>query len=67
MVIEFYPGICFRTCCFTKEKAVSHDIVKWFIRNVPWLNKFWVWSDEFLGYGKQSDASEYWDLPYRKS
>ncbi len=35
-------SICFRTCCFTKEKGISHDIVKWFIRNVPQLNRFWV-------------------------
>jgi len=41
--------------------------VKWFIRNVPILNRLWVWTDKALGYGKQSDASKYWDIPYRPS
>ena len=59
-------SICFRVCSFTKEKGISHDVVKWFIRNVPWLNRLWLWSDDFLEYGKMSDPSEYWDLPYRK-
>jgi reductive dehalogenase len=55
-------SICFRVCNFTKEKGISHDIVKWFIRNVPLLNRFFVWSDELLGYGKIKDPLEYWAL-----
>lgn len=58
-------SICFRTCSFTKPRGLTHGVVKWFIRNVPQLNKLWVWSDDFLEYGKMSDPSEYWDLPYR--
>jgi reductive dehalogenase len=54
-------GICFRVCNFTKPKGITHDIVKWFIRNVPQLNRFWVWTDELIGYGKQSDPSKYWE------
>jgi epoxyqueuosine reductase QueG len=53
-------SICFRVCNFTKDKGVSHDMVKWFIRNIPALNKFFVWADEFIGYGKMSDPSKYW-------
>ena len=60
-------GVCFRVCDFTKEEGVSHDIVKWVIRNVPQLNRFFVWADELMGYGKMSDPSKYWDIPYRKS
>jgi reductive dehalogenase len=54
-------GICFRVCNFTKPKGIRHDIVKWFIRNIPQFNRFWVWTDEFIGYGKQSDPSKYWE------
>ncbi len=54
-------SICFRVCNFTKDEGISHDIVKWFIRNVPWLNRFWVWADEVMGYGKMSDPSKYWE------
>jgi hypothetical protein len=41
--------------------------VKWFIRNVPQLNRFWVWADDMMGYGKMADPREYWDIPYEPS
>ena len=53
-------SVCFRVCSFTKERGVSHSIIKWFIRNVPQLNRFFVWSDDVLGYGKMKDPKEYW-------
>jgi reductive dehalogenase len=58
-------SICFRTCSFTKPKGIAHNIVKWFIRNVPILNKFWVWSDNAIGYGKQKDPELYWKKPFK--
>ena len=60
-------SICFRGCNFTKKKGLSHDIVKWFIRNVPILNPFFVWTDELFGYGKMSDPKKYWDIPFERS
>jgi hypothetical protein len=56
-------GVCFRVCDFTKEEGVSHDIVKWVIRNVPQLNRFFVWADEFMGFGKMKDPKDYWESP----
>ena len=53
-------GVCFRVCSFTKARGVIHSIVKWFIRNVPQLNKFFACSDQVLGYGKMRDPREYW-------
>jgi reductive dehalogenase len=53
-------GICFRVCSFTKPKEILHEIVKWFIRNIPQLNRLWVWADNVLEYGKQSDPNKYW-------
>jgi epoxyqueuosine reductase len=60
-------SICFRVCSFTKKKSLSHDIVKWFIRNVPQLNRFWTWTDDLLDYGKIKDPRTYWDTPYEPS
>ena len=60
-------SICLRSCSFTKKKGLIHEAVKWFIRNVPQLNGLWVWTDDLLGYGKMSDTSRYWDIPYEPS
>jgi epoxyqueuosine reductase len=60
-------SVCFRGCSFTKKKGLSHDIVKWFIRNVPILNPFFVWTDDLFGYGEMSDPRKYWDIPFRRS
>ena len=56
-------SICLRCCNFSKAQGISHDVVKWFLRNVPQLNRFWVWSDDLMGYGKISDPRKYWDIP----
>jgi reductive dehalogenase len=58
-------SICFRTCSFTKPKGMIHRVVKWFIRNIPQLNKFWVWGDDIIGYGKANDPEHYWKKPYK--
>jgi reductive dehalogenase len=53
--------ICFRVCAFSTKLGLHHDIVKWFIRNVPQLNRIWAWSDDLLGYGIMKDPKKYWD------
>jgi hypothetical protein len=53
--------VCYRVCAFAKKKGPVHDLVKWFIRNVPQLNKFWAWSDDLMGYGEMKAPREYWD------
>jgi len=60
-------SICFRVCNFTKERGASHEAVKWFIKNVPFLNKFFVWSDELIGYGEMKDPREYWKKPLKSN
>jgi len=60
-------SVCFRTCSFTKKQGLSHDTVKWFIKNVPQLNKFWVWTDDLFGYGKPHDPKEYWSKPFKRT
>ena len=60
-------SICFRCCSFTKKKGKIHSLVKWFIKNVPQLNKLWVWTDDLFQYGKMSDPRSYWDKQYKAS
>ena len=60
-VVESGCGICFRVCSFNKKPGLHHDVVKWFIRNVPALNKFWAWSDDLMGYGKQVPPEKFWE------
>jgi len=55
--------ICFRVCAFSKPPGVLHETVKWLIRNVPQLNRFWAWTDDLLGYGRMKDPREYWEEP----
>jgi len=60
-------SVCFRTCSFTKGKGAMYDIVKWFIKHVPQLNKFWVWCDDIFGYGDPHDPESYWDKPFKRT
>ncbi len=43
-----------------------HDIVVWFIRYVPQLNRLWPFMDDLFGRGKMSDPRKYWDIPIEK-
>jgi reductive dehalogenase len=60
-------SICFRTCSFTKPKGLIHEVVKWFIKNIPVLNNFWIWSDDMMGYGQPHDPNKYWIKPLKKT
>ncbi len=60
-------SVCFRVCSFTKPPGLVHDVVKWCIRNLPWLNPLWVWLDDALGYGGMKDPGEYWRKPFKRT
>jgi len=53
-------SVCFRVCSFTKPKKLRFEVAKWFIKNVPQLNRLWLWLDDALGYGKPFDPDNYW-------
>lgn len=59
-VVQSGCGICFRECAFNKKAGLLHDVVKWFIRNVPVLNPMWVFADDLMGYGKQLPSEMFW-------
>lgn len=53
-------AICVRMCPFTKSEVWVHPAARFFIRNCRWrwLNRFWVWLDDVLGYGSYEKRSE---------
>jgi reductive dehalogenase len=54
---------CFRVCSFTKPPGFHHKVVKWFIRNISFLNMLWVRMDDLMGYGAVKDPRVYWEEP----
>lgn len=59
--VEAGCGICFRVCAFNKKPGLLHDMVQWFIRNIPALNPLWVWADDLMGYGKRVSPEKFWE------
>ncbi|HJO63485.1 MAG TPA: reductive dehalogenase [Desulfobacterales bacterium] len=53
---------CIRTCPFNKPTGWLHDTVRWGVRNLRWLNPFFLWMDDICGYGKQTNADKFWTM-----
>jgi reductive dehalogenase len=55
---------CVKVCPFNKPPGTLHDLVRFFIRKSPSLNRFWVWMDDLLGYGKPLSPQEknFWEV-----
>jgi reductive dehalogenase len=57
---------CLRVCPFTKPQGMGHDIARYFIKNFPVFNKFWLWLDNFMAkmpwwrYGKKARPNQFW-------
>ncbi len=54
---------CVKVCPFNKPPGTLHDIVRYGVRKVPSLNRFWVWMDDLFGYGKPLSPQEknFWE------
>ena len=52
---------CIRSCPFTKNPGLVHDITRTFISHVPSLNPFWRNVDDWLGYGKEAVGTDFWN------
>ena len=54
---------CVKVCPFNKPPGTLHDIVRYGVRKVPSLNRFWVWMDDLFGYGKPLSSNEknFWE------
>jgi reductive dehalogenase len=53
---------CISVCPFNKPPGHIHDATRNVIRNTSAFNRFFVWLDDLLGYGKPFQAKEYWDM-----
>lgn len=52
---------CKAVCPFTKgEELLIHDFVRGVIKNVPFINRFWVVMDNLFGYGKKRRPEIIW-------
>jgi reductive dehalogenase len=51
---------CIRVCPFNKPPGWLHDAARWGIKHVPWLNPFFLWTDDLFGYGSILGADEFW-------
>ena len=51
---------CIRSCPFTKNSGLAHELVRIAISNAPVLNPLWRELDDVFGYGKEKDATAFW-------
>jgi reductive dehalogenase len=52
--------ICIRSCPYTKNTGVFHEVVKLFISRMSVLNPIIRKIDDILGYGKEKDPGGFW-------
>ncbi|NNG00543.1 MAG: reductive dehalogenase [Desulfobacteraceae bacterium] len=53
-------SVCIRVCPFNKPPGILHDLVRRGIKNLPWLNRWFLWGDDVMGYGKKKSARRFW-------
>lgn len=52
---------CVRACPFTKNPGLAHELTRTLISNAAFLNPVWRKLDDLMGYGKEADATGFWD------
>jgi reductive dehalogenase len=53
-------GRCIKVCPWNKPEGLTHDLVRWMVKNSPFLDKFIVKMDDVWGYGKQDKRYKWW-------
>ncbi|MFC1967946.1 reductive dehalogenase [Chloroflexota bacterium] len=51
---------CIRSCPFNKVRGWFHEGARLLVKNAPWFNTLLLTMDDWLGYGRQANAKEYW-------
>ena len=54
-------SICLRVCPFNKGKGKVHNIARWFIKNLRFLDPFFIKMDDAMGYGKYRSSDKLWN------
>jgi reductive dehalogenase len=52
--------ICIKVCPWNKPRGLTHDLVRWTIQHMPFLNPVIVKLDDLFGYGKQNTDYKWW-------
>lgn len=52
---------CIRACPFTKPPGLMRNITRFCIKNLRFLNRFWVKLNDILGYGKSEESRKFWE------
>ncbi|MCJ7605383.1 MAG: reductive dehalogenase [Dehalococcoidales bacterium] len=53
-------GRCIKVCPYNKPKGLTHDFVRWMIRNTPWMDRLIVKMDDVWGYGQPEKKFKWW-------
>ncbi len=53
-------GRCIKVCPWNKSEGWIHNLVRWNIRNLPFLNRLMVKGDDIFGYGKPDMGKKWW-------
>lgn len=59
---RFCCSNCKRFCPFNKPPGWLHDMVRFFVRDIPQLNSLFVRMDKLFGYGKRGKGEDFWKL-----
>jgi epoxyqueuosine reductase len=54
--------VCIRVCPFNKHMNWFHRISLWLVDYARWGDSFYRKMDGVLGYGKQKEAKDFWDI-----
>jgi ferredoxin len=53
-------GRCIKVCPWNKPEGWSHDLVRWMVKQAPFLDGFLVKMDDIWGYGKRDKRYKWW-------
>lgn len=53
-------GRCIKVCPWNKPPGWTHDLARWTIQNLPFMNDVLIKLDDVLGYGKAVDDEKWW-------
>ncbi|MGB8213917.1 MAG: reductive dehalogenase [Anaerolineales bacterium] len=53
-------GMCVKSCPWNKPQGWFHDLTRWTIRTIPFMDPWLVKLDTFFGYGRQDREWKWW-------
>ncbi len=53
-------GRCIKVCPWNKPEGWTHDLVRWMVKQTPFLDRFLVKMDNVWGYGKRDKRYKWW-------